>query len=142
MEVNFDDLSDDIVDSDQLKDYDIEFNDDVSFDDSFFDKQSHDKVITDTHKKLMEYKKKFEEVRLYTLMELNVEYQNYYNGLKTITINDNTCILDVPIIKMDVEQIDEIIIKKQTLRSSKEIKIGKGPKKFEEKSFFKWKFGH
>lgn len=139
MELNFEDLSYDEIDSDQMKDYDIDF-DDMSFDDSFFQKNPHDQVIINTHKKLMEYKKKFEEIGLYGLIELNIEYRNYCNELKSIIV-DNICILDVPIIKMDVEQIDEIIIKKQEMRSSKMI-IGKRFKKFDEKSFFKWKFMH
>jgi len=137
MEVNFEDLSDDEVNSDQLKDPDIRFDDDdFDFDVSFFEKKQHEKVIINTHKKLMEFKTKFEQTGLYSMMDLNVEYRNYYNSLKTVTVDDNVCILDIPIIKMDIEQIDDIIIKKQEMRSSKDLKQSK------TKSQFKWKFGH
>lgn len=133
MEVDFADLSDEEVDDDQMKGMTDEFE----FDDTFF-KKTDDKAITDVHKKLMEYKTKFEKVGLYALMDLNAEYLNYYNGLKEVKFeDDNTYILDVPIIKMDVEQIDEIIMKKQEQRKPKE-----PPKKKESKSFFKSRFGY
>jgi len=134
MEVNFEDLSDDL-DYDIMKEPDEEFDYDIEIDDSHFNTKNYDKIIMDTHKKLLDYKNKFERSNLFGLMDLNVEYRNYYNSLKAITVEDNACILDVPIIKMDVEQIDDVITKKQAERIRKE-----EPKKNGFTSQFKWKF--
>jgi hypothetical protein len=135
MEVYFEDLSDDKVD-DLMMDYQDGFEyDDSVFDDSHFSKKRHDGNITEVHKKLMDFKTKFEQTNLFGLMELNAEYRNYYNGLKTMNIEDDKCILDVPTIKMDVEQIDTVIMSKQAERS-------KPVKQNGLKSRFSWRFKH
>jgi len=138
MEVDFADLSDDDLDDGEMKCVSDEFNyDEIGFDDSQFEKKTQDKEIMQTHKKLQEYICKFEKVILYTLMELNAEYMNYYNSLKAFTFDDNSCLLDVPIIRMDVEQIDKLIMKKQAERTRKE-----EPKKNSFASQFKLKFNY
>lgn len=122
-----DDMEDYLKDPDDVFDYD-----DDMFDDSQLYK-NNDKKITEIHQKLMGIKTKFEKASLFGLMDLNSEYLNYYNSLKTVMVDDNVCILDVPIVKMDIEQVDAVIKAKQAKRVEP-VRTKKS------ESLFKWRF--
>lgn len=145
MEVNFDDESASGGAYDDFDDYSGTYSDDYSgtYSDDIIDvdnlKENNNKVIIEIHQKLDSHKIKLQSADLDSFSELNSEYRNFYNEMKEIKIDSDTNLIDVPVIKMDIEQIEKTIKNKQLLRTSQNKNMEKTKLK-SSLTNFKWKF--